>query len=61
MGFIYENIKKWLREEVANSGDPQLFLWYIKDALEEIEDEMKSQRNLTMACGQPSAAADAES
>lgn len=41
MSFIYENIEKWLREEIMKSGDPWPFLGHIKDALQEIEKEME--------------------
>jgi len=43
MSFIKENIKKWLEEEIYSSGNPRLFLWYIKDALDEIEEEMDEE------------------
>jgi len=41
MSSIAENIKQRLLREIMGSGQPQLFLWYVQDALEEIEDELE--------------------
>ena len=41
MGFILENVKRWLWKEILMSGDPHIFFMYVRDALDEIEDEIQ--------------------
>ena len=56
MGFIYTNIKKALHEEIMNSGNPRLYLWYVRDALEEIEEEIEEEMEVSPPPPPPSPA-----
>lgn len=37
--FNHEIIRNWLFKEIMESGDPYLFIVYLRDALSEIHDE----------------------
>ena len=38
MSYFQGNVDRWLQLEVAESGDPLLFLMYVRRALERLED-----------------------
>lgn len=38
MSYFQGNVDRWLQQEVAESGDPLLYLMYVRRALERLED-----------------------
>ena len=39
-GFIQENIRRALIKECIESGDPENYFWALREAMEELHDDM---------------------